>query len=238
MLSIINFHLPIQKPLKSSAHLKGLILCAALVSFAPDTQAMGTETHFDLVPFKAIYNSYYIPDITLNLTTPSIKQISVVSIIEQGDRILDEAIVVRGYEVDAKSLSQAKITSQKLDAKSQGVQIKFPSPHEKPLEKGVYAQRVEVTVWHAELDVPVVQSTARFFHVTEDGMREIDSTTYSNVIEPLHTITDENGNKEAVYYGSPITKTVKLPERLVFDRQETPEKFEPGYSDFSETQEP
>ncbi len=221
-----------------SPHLKGFIVYAALVSFAPNSLAMGTETHFNLVPLDTVYNSFYTPDIVINLSSPSIQKISVASIIEQGDQVLDEAIVARGYEVDAIFLSQAKTTRQKLEAESHDIQIKFPSPHEMPLKKGVYAQRVQVTVWDSELDIPVVQSSARFFHVTEEGMREIDSTTYSNVIEPLHYIADENGKKEPVYYGSPITKAIKLPERLVFDRQEAPEKFEPGNSDYSETQEP
>lgn len=66
-----------------------------------------------------------------------------------------------------------------------GERISIPSPHAERLPEGVYAEQIVLTISDSDYDIPIVQSQLRFYEVGARGVREIDSTRYSDIVEPL-----------------------------------------------------
>lgn len=175
--------------------------------FSTCAAAKGTEPHFLLLQLEGTYNSHTAPDITLQVNTRTLLELSAISEITQSGKVIDRQRIDTEHQVTTKNTYEKRL-------------IKVRSPHEQPLPKGVYAQRIDIRILDSELDVPIIQSLTRFFSVSDAGIKEISSTKYSNIIEPSFWVADEFGEKQLEQDGSRDSFKMDLPEKLQFDRQE------------------
>lgn len=175
--------------------------------FSAFTSAKGTEPHFFIMQLDGVYNSYTVPDVTLQVNTTTLLELSATSEITQSSKVIDRQRIDTDYQATKENTREKRL-------------IKMRSPHEQPLPKGVYAQRIDIRILDSELDVPIIQSLTRFFSVNDAGIEEISSTKYSNIIEPSFWVVDEFGEKQLEQNGSRDSFKVELPEKLQFDRQE------------------
>lgn len=76
----------------------------------------------------------------------------------------------------------------------EGDRISMPSPHTSKLPPGVYAEQIDITVIDTDYDAPVDYTELRFFRVTGQGIEQISSTEYSDIIEPPFVLRDKTGH--------------------------------------------
>ncbi len=178
------------------------VLSVVCILIAANAAALGETRPLELVPPSEQSAGDFAPAdwyIKINSSTATDFEIESI-IVTPDDQTVSPPIPIVKTIANMSTLDA--VMPDEVVAARPGDVIRIATPHVLTLAPGIYAERVTLTVFDDEYDLPVTHQQLRFMDVTETRIRRISADEYSELIEPTTTITDASGKAIVFHVGA------------------------------------